>query len=222
MAPATLESISKAAASKITTEDNGPVNTLYVAAITSSAFMVLFLCARLYSRSYPTLRPWWDDGLLVISAVRCSNISNVGRMLIKELVPGSGERSLNHQDCQHGCALSNTVLGIPLINSALKTAFWCYMIPLVANCLIKIAVCLMLLRIKDGFRWRLMLWSLIAMCGAVAIISVLTIILSCSPVSAYWDVIARYTGKSCWPVEISIFITYGTGGMLLVLNAMQI
>jgi hypothetical protein len=75
-----------------------------------------------------------------------------------------------------------------------------------------------MIRVKrDSFAWRTSMWALIALLAAVCIGSVLTTVLSCSPVSRYWDIESRLSGNAgCWPIIANVDFSYGFGAFFVV------
>jgi hypothetical protein len=94
------------------------------------------------------------------------------------------------------------------MEEALKLGFAVFLLIIYTNLLIKISVALMLLRIKRDFWWRLSLWFLIGMCCFVGVCATITQCLQCRPVSGFWNISERLSGK-CWSSRVLVNIQYG-------------
>jgi len=72
------------------------------------------------------------------------------------------------------------------------------------NCLVKISICLLVLRIKDTKRLRF--WLYIMMGGLLLfnLVPIIVLLAECHPVKAYWDPTAGH----CWNSKIRIYVIY--------------
>jgi len=100
---------------------------------------------------------------------------------------------------------------IDAMESSSELGFFIIMLSGITNGLIKISLSLLLLRIKGHeFWWSVGLWILICSLAIVMIGSALSTIISCNPVSAFWHITERLSGK-CWSPIVSMYISYGFG-----------
>jgi len=71
-------------------------------------------------------------------------------------------------------------------------------------CLLKISVCLLVLRIKSTKQLRIGLWSLIVLLILTTLLPDIVLLAECDPVSAYWTSQA----DKCWPANVRIYSIY--------------
>ena len=71
-------------------------------------------------------------------------------------------------------------------------------------CLLKISVCLLVLRIKSTKKLRYGLWSLIVLLILTTLLPEIVLLAECSPVSAYWT----SQHDKCWNPNIRIYSIY--------------
>jgi hypothetical protein len=71
-------------------------------------------------------------------------------------------------------------------------------------CLLKISVCLLVLRIKNTKPLRYGLWSLIALLIMSTMLPNIVLLAECSPVSAYW----KSQHDKCWNANVRIYSIY--------------
>jgi hypothetical protein len=106
------------------------------------------------------------------------------------------------------------IVFIPLeiLEKCLEIGFYSFIFGSVANCLIKISLSLSLLRLKwNDKRWFIGLWSLIVLTALVAFTSAFTIIFTCRPIRAYWNLKLVIQGN-CWSAKKIIHLSYAWGG----------
>ena len=86
------------------------------------------------------------------------------------------------------------------------------------NCLEKISICLVVLRIKSTHNLRIFLYCV--MVGLVIFNGVPVVILlaECSPVRTYWDSKAGH----CWNAHIRTYVIYATIGMTDLTSVMDV
>ena len=71
-------------------------------------------------------------------------------------------------------------------------------------CLLKISVCLLVLRIKSTKRLRYALWSLIVLLILTTLLPDIVLLAECDPVSAYWT----SQHEKCWNPNVRIYSIY--------------
>ncbi|KAM0706165.1 hypothetical protein Q7P35_006714 [Cladosporium inversicolor] len=71
-------------------------------------------------------------------------------------------------------------------------------------CLLKISVCLLVLRIKSTKRLRYALWSLIVLLVLTTLLPDIVLLAECDPVSAYWT----SQHDKCWTPNVRIYSIY--------------
>lgn len=71
-------------------------------------------------------------------------------------------------------------------------------------CLLKISVCLLVLRIKNTKPLRYGLWALITLLVVTTLLPEIILLAECSPVSAYWT----SQSDKCWSPDIRIYSIY--------------
>jgi hypothetical protein len=71
-------------------------------------------------------------------------------------------------------------------------------------CLLKISVCLLVLRIKSTKRLKYGLWSLIVLLVLTTLLPDIVLLAECDPVSAYWT----SQNDKCWTPNVRIYSIY--------------
>jgi len=71
-------------------------------------------------------------------------------------------------------------------------------------CLLKVSVCLLVLRIKDTKTLRWGLWSLITLLILTTLLPEIVLLAECNPVSAYWT----SHSERCWTPDVRIYSIY--------------
>lgn len=79
-------------------------------------------------------------------------------------------------------------------------------------CLLKISVCLLVLRIKSTKRLRYALWSLIVLLILTTLLPDIVLLAECDPVSAYWT----SQHDKCWNPNVRIYSIYLQTCMLAI------
>jgi hypothetical protein len=101
---------------------------------------------------------------------------------------------------------------LPAIEQAAKLSFAVFSVWVWSVCLIKISVCLMLLRIKQSRPWKVGLWAMIASLFSIAIISTICYMAMCNPIQANWELKYALQPQACWSTQVFLNFTYTISG----------
>ncbi|KAF4556033.1 Hypothetical protein D9617_2g060000 [Elsinoe fawcettii] len=104
-------------------------------------------------------------------------------------------------EVQYGMGRHMTVITPDMLQGFAHWSFYQNLFVLTGNCLAKISICLLLIRLVKhrGYVW--FLWALLVFLAAYTIACIFTIVFACIPVSAAWDFSARASAK-CFSLEV--------------------
>jgi hypothetical protein len=170
-------------------ENAGPILLgVSIAMLLTSAFTTALRCVVRYQRGSLGL----DDYTMVVSALLA-----VGRCIVQwvSIAAGNGihRRYLSTEEYQHVNFLSwvTQLILFPLLG------------------LLKISVCLLVLRIRDTKLLKRFLWTLMAFLVVSSALPEFVLLAECHHVSAYW----KGDKADCWPDGVRIYsIYFQTGG----------
>lgn len=165
-------------------DDAGP--TLLVISIVMGVIIILTTILRVTVRAQ---RKALGGDDYTIAAATCLS---VGRIIIQIV-------SVPHGNGRHREFLSKSDYQYVNFCTWLTQLF---LFPLL--CLLKISVCLLVLRIKNTKPLRWGLWALISLLIATTLLPEIILLAECSPVSAYWTSQA----DKCWSPDIRIYSIY--------------
>jgi len=96
-----------------------------------------------------------------------------------------------------------------------KVAFLIVVLFVWAVTMIKISVCLMLLRIKRQSKpWFIGLWTMIAVLFCIAVTVTVLYLVMCNPIQANWQLKYIVEPDACWSIDRFINFTYGFSSKL--------
>jgi len=150
-------------------ESRGP--TLIILSTILHAISLPLLTTRIWTRSRPTLRLWWDD--YTILAAASFDLLNWILILL----------AVHHGLGRPGpyVPLASQPLGRKYLYFGQHASGW-------AIALIKISIALMLLRLRpDSLRWRLFLLAMMFLPIAIAATTSGVLFSACKPLSAMWE-----------------------------------
>lgn len=169
-------------------ENIGPIIVGVTASLT---FMIVVTTSlRLYSR-WALGKLGWDDYTIAITAVLA---------VIRTAIQGLQTK---HGNGRHQVYVSaddymyNNMLG-----------FYTQIFLFASSCLLKVSVCLLLLRIKDTGALRNLLYTIMAGLFVTNFGFIIIMLVQCSPVETYW----KGTGGVCWDPRVRIHAFYITIG----------
>nr|OQO32545.1 hypothetical protein B0A51_00109 [Rachicladosporium sp. CCFEE 5018] len=173
------------------TDNIGP--TLFVIAILTLIVTLSTTTLRLIVRH--ARRALGNDDYCIAAAT----IPTIGRITCQFI-------SLRHGNGKHRWTLSKADYQQVNMMTMLTQLF---LFPIL--CLLKVSVCLLVLRIKSTKKLRWGLWGLITLLVVTTLLPVIVLFAECRPMSAYW------TGPAtkCWDAKVRIYSIYVQTGMLL-------
>ena len=135
-----------------------------------------------------------DDYVIVVVAVLC--VARFALQVVQVNKFGNGRHRwyLSPDDY-----MNNNMLG-----------WYCLVLLFITMCLLKISICLLLLRIKNERNLKIFLYTIIAGLCVTNFGCVVILLAQCRPISAYWT----GTGGVCWDTRVRIYAIYFTIGML--------
>ncbi|KAI4247289.1 MAG: hypothetical protein L6R42_009690, partial [Xanthoria sp. 1 TBL-2021] len=177
-------------------EDRGPL--MLAVGWILIGFAILTVATRLYFRSNLRHGINWDDHLVVASLV----IGIVGGSFLTKLVQTGGGK---HVQC----------LPTGQIYPVLKWSLLAQVCNVVGIGLVKISVCLCVLRLIDRARRRLsqFLWVLIAIVTVSHVIQALVFLLQCRPLNALWNPKVKGTCFSMHVAYTAGYVNYGVDAL---------
>ena len=92
-----------------------------------------------------------------------------------------------------------------------RLGWYCLVLLFITMCLLKISICLLLLRIKDERKLKIFLYTIMAGLIITNLGCVVILLAQCQPISVYWV----GAGGVCWDTRVRIYAIYATIGELL-------
>jgi hypothetical protein len=167
-------------------ENIGPIIVAVTASLT--ALIVVTTCLRLYSR-WALRNLGWDDYTIAITAVLAVTRTAIQAVQAQH---GNGRHEVYVSDEDYKY---NNMLG-----------FYTQLFLFASSCMLKVSVSLLLLRIKDTPRLKLLLYTIMTGLFVTNFGCIVILLAQCSPVETYW----KGTGGVCWDPTIRIHAFYVT------------
>ncbi|KAK4442604.1 hypothetical protein QBC34DRAFT_338370, partial [Podospora aff. communis PSN243] len=157
--------------------------TLIIASAVLHAVSLPVVAARIWTRSRPALRLWWDD-YAILAAVAFDLINWI--LILLSVRYGLGRHSVH----------------VPLEDQpqGRKLLFFCQQASGWAIAFAKISIALMLFRLRPDSRiWRVFLLGMMLLPVAIAVATSAVLFSACKPLSAMWDFIPT---AECLPFPV--------------------
>ncbi|KAK4121099.1 hypothetical protein N657DRAFT_692612 [Parathielavia appendiculata] len=157
---------------------------LLIVAVTASLTVpiVVTTALRLYSR-WALRNLGWDDYTIAVTAVLAMTRTAIQALQSRH---GNGRHQvyISEEEYQY-----NNMLG-----------FYTQIFLFASSCLLKVSICLLLLRIKDTKALKVLLYTVMAGLVVTNFGCIIILLAQCSPVETYW----KGTGGVCWDPAVRI------------------
>jgi hypothetical protein len=167
-------------------ENIGPT----IVAITATLTVVILITTslRLYTR-WALRSLGWDDYTIAITAVLAVTRTAIQAVQVQH---GNGRHQVyvSHDDYVY-----NNMLG-----------FYTQIFLFASSCLLKVSICLLLLRIKDTRPLKILLYTVMVGLFVANFGCIIILLAQCNPIETYW----KETGGVCWSPKIRIDAFYFT------------
>ncbi|GAB1317113.1 Rhodopsin domain-containing protein [Madurella fahalii] len=168
-------------------ESVGP--TIVAVTVSLTVLIIITTSLRLYSR-WALRNLGWDDYTIAITAVLA--VARTTIQAVQVVRHGNGRHQVY---ISHGDYIYNNMLG-----------FYTQIMLFASSCLLKVSICLLLLRIKDTRGLKILLYTVMTGLFVTNFGCIIILLAQCSPVETYW----KEAGGVCWDPKIRIHAFYVT------------
>jgi len=169
-------------------ENMGP--TIVIVTVTLTVLIVITTSLRLYTR-WGLRILGWDDYTIAITSILAVIRTAIQAVQARR---GNGRHQVYIGRDDY---IYNNMLG-----------FYTQIFLFASSCLLKVSICLLLLRIKDTRGLKILLYTAMAGLFVTNFGCIIILLAQCSPVETYW----KETGGVCWAPKIRIYAFYVTIG----------
>lgn len=173
-------------------ENVGPALTIINSILIS--FILITTCIRVFVR-FSIRALGMDDYTIIVVAILCVVRFALQVVQVNSFGNGRHRWYISEEDY-----MNNNRLG-----------WYCLVLLFVTMCLLKISICLLLLRIKDERNLKMFVYAIMAGLVITNFGCVIILLAQCRPISVYWT----GAGGVCWDTRVRIYAIYGTIGELL-------